>query len=207
MIINFPYDKKTYGEYCLTCHAASTLTSISVDGTKALHCEKCSANNPRSIIIDPKLKWWTDDDARYYHESVGIVLVNDSRQVLLYELTKFPYGFTIPAGHIDNGESATDAIIREAREEVGISLHNPERIAYTMINGDSCRRGCDDHMWSLFIEHIRPEVATSIVVDEHEGKMPIWVSVDDVKSLNLPSAMSHLFNEYFDELKQAVTRR
>lgn len=35
--------------------------------------------------------------------------------------------YSVPAGHVDEGESLTEAAIREAREEVGVQL-NPEDI-------------------------------------------------------------------------------
>lgn len=203
MTIDFPINEKTYGEYCPSCHAnqGSTVTE------KIFTCNHCSAQNDRLIIIDPKLHWWLDEEDRYYHESAGILLIDPSGKVLFYELTKFPYGLTIPAGHVDNGESALAAAIREAREEAGIDLVAPKLIAKTAIHGDKCRRGADDHEWSLFAAKVTQEAANSISIDAHEGQKPQWLDISEVDPGKMPFAMSFLFSNYGEAIREALNNQ
>ena len=57
--------------------------------------------------------------------SVYLIIRNEEKQILLQRRqgTKLWPGFlALPAGHIDEGENAYDAVIREAREELGIEI-------------------------------------------------------------------------------------
>lgn len=58
--------------------------------------------------------------------AVHLILLNPSDELLLTRRANTGYedgNYSVPAGHIDPGESATDAMIREASEEIGITLH------------------------------------------------------------------------------------
>lgn len=55
--------------------------------------------------------------------SVGAVIVNENREVLLLNHVLRPLsGWGLPGGFIDRGEQPEDAIRREMREETGIEL-------------------------------------------------------------------------------------
>lgn len=57
--------------------------------------------------------------------SVYLIIRNEEKQILLQRRqgTKLWPGFlALPAGHIDEGENAYDAVIREAKEELGIEI-------------------------------------------------------------------------------------
>lgn len=205
MIINFPVDTQTYGEYCLACHKKDTLMAVTEAGRKVFKCSACQAQNARPIIIDPAINWWTDDKGTYYHESAGILLVNPDRKILFFELTHFPYGLTAPAGHVDAGETPLDAVIREAKEEVDIDLTTPQLVTQVTIHGDSCSRGSDDHKWSLYIQRISQEQASAISVDQHEGTRPRWVDISEVDDLEVPFAMRFLFNNYKTHIAEMLT--
>ena len=57
--------------------------------------------------------------------SVYLIIRNEEKQALLQRRqgTKLWPGFlALPAGHVDEGENAYDAVIREAKEELGIEI-------------------------------------------------------------------------------------
>lgn len=199
MIITAPLKTDEYGEYCIYCCVTNPTQNV-IDGVKSFSCETCGQTRDRVLIIDPTIRSWIDDEKRYCHESVGIILINTRHQILFYELTKFPYDYTIPAGHVDINETPQDAITRETLEEVGVDIHTPKLIAHTMISGDSCRRGCDDHKWSLYAKHLSSKESAAVSVDEKEGKKATWVTIQKVRSLKLTFAMNFLFTKY----KQAI---
>lgn len=67
--------------------------------------------------------------------SIYLILKNDDGQILLQRRqgTKLWPGFlALPAGHIDKGENAYEAAIREAREELGIEI-SPDDIVDTYV--------------------------------------------------------------------------
>ncbi|MEK6959849.1 MAG: NUDIX domain-containing protein, partial [Nanoarchaeota archaeon] len=70
-------------------------------------------------------------DGQKMHYSVGAVIERNGLYLLI-DRAKPPFGFAGIAGHVDEGESAEQAIIREVREESGLvvkrySLVNCER--------------------------------------------------------------------------------
>jgi len=67
--------------------------------------------------------------------AVFILLIKDSKVLLAKRCnTDFYDGYyNLPCGHIDGGETATDALIREAKEEVGIEIeHKNIELNYTL---------------------------------------------------------------------------
>jgi 8-oxo-dGTP diphosphatase len=53
---------------------------------------------------------------------VDIVLHRDPQGILLIERGNPPYGWALPGGFIDCGESAEQAAVREAQEETGLAV-------------------------------------------------------------------------------------
>ncbi len=62
--------------------------------------------------------------------AVYLILQNEGKVLLMRRAkTGFKDGeYSLPSGHLDGGEKATDAIIREAKEEIGVVL-SPQEVA------------------------------------------------------------------------------
>jgi len=54
--------------------------------------------------------------------TVDIVVELDDRGILLIKRKNYPYGWAIPGGFVDYGESLEDAALREAKEETGLDI-------------------------------------------------------------------------------------
>lgn len=159
--------------YCIDCqHETVTLVAANT-----YHCDTCHRTNPRAIIIDPQVEWWTDT-GEYWHATAGIFVVNELREFLFFDRTKFPFGLTVPAGHVDIGESALSAAHRELGEETQLSVDTDELILIGSdpLVGDGCRRGSDAHRWHSFLVH-KP-VDQAVVIDASEGHTPVWITLE-----------------------------
>lgn len=119
------------------------------------------------------------------------LVLRKEKEVLL--LRRFQTGYedgkySLPAGHVDAGETCTDAMIREAHEEIGITLDPGNiRVAYVMHRkaldseridiffvaehweGEVCNREpnkCDDLSWfpsSVLPDNIIPYIRQALI--------------------------------------------
>lgn len=60
-------------------------------------------------------------------EFTNMCMISDGDKVVVIE-RKGPSwpGFTFPGGHVDFGESFTESVIREVKEETGLDIYNPQ---------------------------------------------------------------------------------
>jgi ADP-ribose pyrophosphatase YjhB (NUDIX family) len=69
------------------------------------------------------------------------LILRDGDNILLGKRINTGYGdgaFHPPAGHMEEGESATSALIREAKEEIGVTIHPDDvNLVHVMHNSSS----------------------------------------------------------------------
>lgn len=59
-------------------------------------------------------------------EITVLCLIYRGNQILLQNRIKQDWhGYTLPGGHIEKGESVVEAVIREMKEETGLTIENP----------------------------------------------------------------------------------
>jgi 8-oxo-dGTP pyrophosphatase MutT (NUDIX family) len=176
-----PDDGKAH-YYCPHCHSEN-FTKFQKEGASGYDCHDCNRISPRIIAMDPSVIWWVDKTTReLWHESVGVLLINESSEILLFERIIYPFAYTIPAGHLEKGEEPKQAARREVFEETGIITDNLELLTEEDVIGDECKWGADCHRWHLYKASIPSKSKITI---NSEGKSPIWLSPDKALSLNL----------------------
>ncbi len=69
-------------------------------------------------------------------EIVGSAIIENSKgEILLVKSPNWHNKWTMPGGHIEPGETINEAVIREAKEEVGLSLKSEGVITYGELIG------------------------------------------------------------------------
>lgn len=109
-------------------------------------------------------------------ELTVLCLIQDGNRVLLQNRVKNDWkGYTLPGGHVEAGESFVDAVVREMKEETGLSIKNPRIVGikhFPMENGR--------YIVLLF----KATEFEGTVVSSEEGEME-WVSLDDLSAINV----------------------
>lgn len=111
------------------------------------------------------------------HRSVGVLIVNQSDEVLVIERARPPLFWAPPAGHVDSHGDELRAAIEETSEEVGIELSVDalERVlSGEHMTENQCRRSPDGwHDWTVFTTHVGD---AEVVASPDEVKRFAWVA-------------------------------
>ena len=109
-------------------------------------------------------------------ELTVLCLIQDGNRVLLQNRVKNDWkGYTLPGGHVEAGESFVDAVVREMKEETGLSIKKPRIVGikhFPMENGR--------YIVLLF----KATEFEGTVVSSEEGEME-WISLDDLSAINV----------------------
>ncbi len=112
------------------------------------------------------------------HTSVGMLVWKEGK-ILLIERAKFPFGFALPAGHVDGDASFEIAAQRELEEEVGLKVESLKLIAEGR-KENMCRRTDGTwHYWKIYEAETSGELQRSIVETKGVG----WYSKEELHQL------------------------
>lgn len=169
-------------ELCIRkdCRATPVRRVTDRNGTEYFVCPR-GHRSLRRVVLDPRMKWRIAGDLEYWHESVGVFVRNTDRKFWFFRRTIHPVSkLTVASGHVDAGESALDAALRELKEESGLQPppSSLTHIASEPIFRDSCRRGSDAHLWHAYLLVLDPQAEPEV---SGEGTAPLWLTLAEVK--------------------------
>lgn len=111
--------------------------------------------------------------------------ISNGDEILVLDKVSNSYsGITFPGGHIEAGESLTDAIIREVFEESGLTIKNPVMCGiYNWVNDDGSR---------YFVFLYRANEFTGELHSSEEGEVR-WIRKSDFLKEPLAQGMEAVF--------------
>ncbi len=129
------------------------------------------------------------------HTSVGMFVWRDGK-LLLIERKRFPFGFAVPAGHVDGDATYEDAAQRELKEEVGLDAGKLELIS-DIRKENPCRREDGTwHHWKLY----KAEASGELVPSKDETKQAGWFTVEEILALDKENKLEPVMHDLFEEL-------
>lgn len=109
-------------------------------------------------------------------ELTVLCLIHNEDSYLLQDRVKEDWkGYTLPGGHIEPGESIVDAVVREMKEETGLTIRSPRLCGVKQFPIEGGR-------YIVFL--FETDQFEGKVVDSDEGKMH-WVKISELLNVNL----------------------
>lgn len=125
------------------------------------------------------------------HKSVGAIIRKDNK-ILMIDRVIYPFGWACPAGHIDAGETAVEALKREVKEETGLEVLKYKLLLHEYVDWNKCSRGAKGHDWQIY-ETLEWE--GKLKQSKREVKKISWVDVKEIKNLKLEKVWGYLFEK------------
>lgn len=118
-------------------------------------------------------------------ELTVLCLLQDGNRLLLQNSPKENWkGYTFPGGHVEPGESFVDAVVREMKEETGLTVLNPRVVGIKQFPIENGR-----YIVLLF----KATEYSGELVSSDEGEME-WIDIDKLSELNV-------VEDFFNHLK------
>ena len=108
-------------------------------------------------------------------EFTVLCLIEDGSRILLQDRVKPDWkGYTLPGGHVENGESFVDAVIREMKEETGLDIYEPKLVGVKQFPIEDGR---------YIVMLYKATKFSGEVVSSDEGRME-WVEYSRLSEIN-----------------------
>ncbi len=128
----------------------------------------------------------------YPEPTVGALIFNPERKLLLVRSHKWRDKYVVPGGHIELGETCLEALKREVKEETGLEIHDIEYIAFQEFI-------FDDAFWKkrhfIFFDYACKTDSTSIQLND-ESEEYLWVSLEETAGLSIEPYTQRSIQEY-----------
>ena len=116
-------------------------------------------------------------------ELTVLCLVEDGDRILLQNRVKKDWpGYTLPGGHVEPGESFVDAVIREMKEESGLTILDPRLVGVKQFPIENGR-----YVVLLF----KATRWSGDLISSDEGRMD-WIRYSDLSTINTVDDLSDL---------------
>lgn len=123
-------------------------------------------------------------------ELTTLCLIHKNNQYLLQDRVKEDWkGFTLPGGHIEKGESIVESVIREIKEETGLTILNPKLCGVKQFPIENGR-------YIVFL--FRADQFIGEVISSEEGKIH-WIEKEKLSSVNLVDDFQELLQVILDD--------
>ncbi len=127
----------------------------------------------------------------YPHPTVGALIFNPEGKMLLVRSHKFHDKYVVPGGHIEVGERMADAVVREAKEETGLDVYDPQFIFHQeFIQDESFWK----KMHFIFFDFACKTDSTDVVLND-EAQSYIWVTTEEALTMNVDAYTINAINE------------
>ena len=119
-----------------------------------------------------------------FKSAVHMILINDNKILLQKRKGSklWPGYYALPAGHIDEGETQYDALVREAKEELGIEINQNDIInSYIVLRRNFFK--IDGKLLEPYIDYyfeLKQYTGTPKIIEKDKCEELLWADVDNL---------------------------
>ena len=123
-------------------------------------------------------------------EFTNLCMVRDGDRVLVIDRKKEDWpGITFPGGHVEAGESFTEAVIREVKEETGLRITSPQMCGMKNWVEDGIR---------YVVLFYKTEKFEGDLISSEEGEV-WWEDLKELPNLDLSLDMEDMLRIFLEE--------
>ena len=121
----------------------------------------------------------------------ALCMVADGSRILLQDRVKEDWrGFTFPGGHVEKSESFVQAIVREIKEETGLTIYKPKLIGIKQFPTE------DDARYVVLL--FKANLFSGDLCSSDEGEM-YWIDRADFASTSVADGFYDVLKVYDEE--------
>jgi len=117
----------------------------------------------------------------YPEVTVGALIFNDSGELFLMKTHKWKGMYCVPGGHIELGETAVEAVIREVKEETNLKISD---VTFHCIQDAVFPDTFYEKRHFIFIDFVCRTSSDTVKLNE-EASEYVWVSLNDIQNYNI----------------------
>jgi nucleoside triphosphatase len=132
----------------------------------------------------------------YPEATVGALIVNGKGEVLIVRSKKWGDKYTVPGGHIELGEQAEDAIVREVKEETGLESVPIELL---IVQQAIYPKDYHKHEHYIFMDYVCKAASSDVRLDGRELQTYVWVKPEEALNLDLEEYTRNFVLKYLEK--------